>query len=117
MQRALALPKGKKKMTLRSPYSVNRFKALLLTTSLIHLLNCWAASSWRSTATEAATWHSTFWHTTTTCCLVDLHHDRIHDTLQFLLLCFELILLSQLVLVQPIQSLLNSFFDLVLVPC
>merc|ERR1712078_848310 len=92
MQRALALPKGKKKMTLRSPYSVNRFKALLLTTSLIHLFNGWAASSWRSTATEAATWHSTFWHTTTTCCLVDLHHDRIHDTLQFLLLCSELIL-------------------------
>merc|ERR1719152_358118 len=81
----------------------------------IHLLNCWATSVSTSTTIETTAWHAALWHATTTCCLIDFHHDRVDHTLKFLLLGLEFILLRQLVLVQPIQSFLHSLFDLVLV--
>merc|ERR1712066_151365 len=59
-------------------------------------------------------WHATF---AATCSLVDLHHDRVHDAFQFFLLGFEFLLLCQLVLVQPIQRILHSRFNLILVAC
>merc|ERR550525_1510458 len=80
--------------------------------SLVHLLDGWASTS-TSTWRCASTRHATLW--STTCSLVDLHHDWVHDTLKLLLLSLELILLSQLVLVQPVQSLLHCRLDLLLV--
>merc|ERR1712091_829614 len=80
----------------------------------IHFLNCWTTCS--TTWHVATTRHATFWHTTTPASsLVDFHHDRIHNALELLLLCLKLILLSKLVLVQPVQSLLHRLLDLVLV--
>merc|ERR1719386_581606 len=51
----------------------------------------------------------------TTCCLVHLHHDRVHNAFQLLLLGLELILFGELVLIKPIKSLLHSLLNLVLV--
>merc|ERR1712066_671906 len=59
-------------------------------------------------------WHATF---AATCSLVDFHHDRVHDAFKFFLLGFKFLLLCQLVLVQPIQRILHSRFNLVLVAC
>merc|ERR1712217_445958 len=80
---------------------------------LVDLLDSWATPATRRCAT---TWHASLRHTTsTTCSLVNFHHDRIHDTLQFLLLCFEFVFLCQLVLVEPVKRLLNSLLDLLFV--
>merc|ERR1719223_517828 len=54
-------------------------------------------------------------HATPSCGLVDLHHDWVHNALELLLFCFELILLGHLVLVQPVEGLLHSLLDFVFV--
>merc|ERR1719261_2445650 len=78
----------------------------------VHLLHRGAApAAGGCAATEAALRHAT----TATRGLVHLHHDRVHDALEFLLLGLELVLLSKLVLVQPVQGLLHSRLDLLLV--
>merc|ERR1719229_1440486 len=81
--------------------------------NLINFLHCWPSTTRRS---GPSTRHTTFWHTsTTTCSLVDLHHDRVHNSFKFLLLCFKFVLFGKLVLIQPIQGLLDSAFYLLLV--
>merc|ERR1712224_338452 len=85
---------------------------------LVDLLDSWATSptTARSSATHVR--HATTWHTAlTTCCLVDLHHDRVHNSLKFLLFGLEFILLCQLILVQPVESFLDRLLDLVLIVC
>merc|ERR1712127_945102 len=82
--------------------------------SLIHLLDGGATAPAATRCCTAG--HATRGHVATaTCGLVDFHHDRIHDSLQLLLLGLELVLLGELVLVQPIQSLLHGLLNLVLV--
>merc|ERR1719396_336801 len=84
---------------------------------LVNLLDRRATSTtWRCTI-ESATRHPSLWHPTPSGSLVDLHHDRVHDSFQLLLLPLELVLLGQLILVQPIEGLLDCSFDLLLVPC
>merc|ERR1719323_2298782 len=74
-----------------------------------------AARCAASTA-EAAAWHTALRHAAAaSCCLVHLHHDRIDDTLKLLLLGFKFVLLGQLVLVQPVQCLLDGFFNFLFV--
>merc|ERR1719198_342937 len=82
-------------------------------TSSVHLLDSGATgtSARRGTATR----HASFWHTSSACSLVNLHHDWIHDSLQLLLLAIKLIFLCQLVLVQPIQGFLHCTLDFLLV--
>mmetsp|Transcript_22411 Transcript_22411/g.42737 ORF Transcript_22411/g.42737 Transcript_22411/m.42737 type:complete len:380 (-) Transcript_22411:920-2059(-) len=53
------------------------------------------------------------WHTST--CLVHLGHNRIADALKLLELVLKLIHLSKLIGLQPLNCLLNLFFDLLLV--
>mmetsp|Transcript_6921 Transcript_6921/g.9599 ORF Transcript_6921/g.9599 Transcript_6921/m.9599 type:complete len:184 (+) Transcript_6921:89-640(+) len=81
---------------------------------LIHLLNGGAAATGCSIS-EVGPRHAARHTATATCRLVHLHHDGVHDSLQLLLLGLKLVLLSQLVLVEPIQCLLNGLFNLVLV--
>merc|ERR1719410_236613 len=70
-----------------------------------------------ASTTKAAAWHTALRHAAAaSCCLVHLHHDRIDDTLELLLLGLKFVLLGQLVLVQPVQCLLNGFFNFLLVP-
>merc|ERR1740117_2849668 len=77
----------------------------------INLFDCWATSAaWRG-ATITALRHAT----TATCSLVDFHHDWVDDTLDLLLLSLELVFLGKLILVQPIQTLLNRLLNLVFV--
>merc|ERR1719454_427159 len=77
----------------------------------IHLLNRWATCA--SARRGCAAGHATHvWHTAATRCLVHLHHYWVHDALDLLLLRLELILLSELVLVEPVQSLLHRLLDL-----
>merc|ERR1711982_304917 len=67
-------------------------------------------------ATHATTRHAAFWHATTAAgSLVNLHHDWIDDSLEFLLFGFELILLRQLILVEPVQCVLHCLLDLLFV--
>merc|ERR1712000_643110 len=82
----------------------------------IHFLDCWATTTttWCGIAIKT-TRHSTLWHAAATCSLVDFHHNWINDTFKFLLLRLKFILLSKLVLVQPIQSLLHCLLDLFLI--
>merc|ERR1719174_1081326 len=75
---------------------------------LDHLLDSWATCT-------TTTWHATLWHSTATCSLVDLHHDWVDDAFKLLLLSLKLILLSQLVLVEPIEGLLHCLLDLLFV--
>merc|ERR1711988_1173471 len=79
---------------------------------LVDLLDSWATctGAWRSTSTTKV-WHATVRHAPSTCSLVDLHHDGIHHTFELLLFGLEFILLCQLVLVEPVQSILHSFLD------
>merc|ERR1719486_1694565 len=89
--------------------------ARLRDTCSIHLLDRRAtrASTRRG---GAAAWHAAHvWHAAAACCLVHLHHDRVHDALDLLLLRLELVLLSELVLVEPVQSLLHGLLNLFLV--
>merc|ERR1712183_525843 len=69
----------------------------------IHLLNRWATRA--STRRGCAAGHATHvWHAAAPRCLVHLHHYRVHDALALLLLPLDLILLSELVLVEPVQG-------------
>merc|ERR1719162_1042435 len=81
----------------------------------IDFLDSWAAGTPWCSAIHATTWHSTLGHATTASSLVDLHHDWVHNTLKLLLFRLELILLSHLVLVEPVECFLNCFLNLVLV--
>merc|ERR1711972_1227379 len=86
--------------------------------SSVDFFHCRTASATTRgrTTSETATQHATLWHiTSTTCRLVYLHHDRVHDTLNLLLLCLKLVLLRKLVLVKPIERVLHRLFDLLLV--
>merc|ERR1719380_410203 len=75
-----------------------------------------ATSARRCTTTVASTRHATLRRSSrTTCCLVDLHHDRVHNALKLLLLGLKFVLLRKLVLIKPIKSLLHCLLDLVLV--
>mmetsp|Transcript_67140 Transcript_67140/g.190417 ORF Transcript_67140/g.190417 Transcript_67140/m.190417 type:complete len:272 (-) Transcript_67140:232-1047(-) len=68
-------------------------------------------------AAEAATRHAALRHPAAAAGgLVDLHHDGVHDSLQLLLLGLELVLLGQLVLVEPVEGVLHGLLDLLLVP-
>merc|ERR1712113_367127 len=84
---------------------------------LVNLLDCRATGTTRCCAIKATTRHASLWHPTTSGSLVDLHHDWVHDSFQFLLLPLKLVLLGQLILVQPIECLLDCGLDLLFVPC
>merc|ERR1719253_128449 len=88
-------------------------------TQSVNLLDSRAtAATWHAaaaSAVETTSWHAALWHTTAPRRLVDLHHDRVHDTLNFLLLRFELIFFGELVLVQPVKGILHRLLDLLLV--
>merc|ERR1712046_370711 len=83
----------------------------------VNFLNGWATATTGSSSKIATTWHAAAHVRTgaTTSGLVDFHHDWIHNTLKLLLLGLELILLSQLILVKPIKSVLDSLLNVVLV--
>merc|ERR1719453_2531508 len=85
---------------------------------LIDLLDSWATCG-TTTCGTTHVWHAATRHTisTTTSGLVDLHHDWIDNALKFLLLGLEFILLSQLVLVQPVEAFLDCLLNLVFVIC
>merc|ERR1719387_1131608 len=84
--------------------------------SSVDLLNGWATSacSWWGTSRHT-TRHASRHATLTACCLVNFHHDGVHDAFQLFLLGLKLILLCKLVLVKPIKCLLHGLLDLVLV--
>merc|ERR1711953_1142240 len=83
--------------------------------SSINLLDSWPTTS--TTTWHTTTWHTTTWHVTApTCCLVYLHHNRVDNAFDLFLLRLELILLGQLILIEPIQRFLHCRFDLLLVP-
>merc|ERR1719203_2052481 len=85
-------------------------------TTLVHLLHSGSTGATRSGTSTKSAWHITFRSSTATArCLVDLHHDGVHCTLQLLLLRLKLVLLSKLVLVEPIECVLHGFLDLLLV--
>merc|ERR1719350_177223 len=81
----------------------------------INLLDGRATTTTWSSTTEVSTRHASLWHTTTTSSLVDFHHDGVDNAFKLLLFGFELVLLSQLVLVQPVESFSHSRFNLFLV--
>ena len=86
-----------------------------MASGLVNLLNGRAAGAAAGGSAHAATGHATLGHATAASRLVDLHHDGVHDALELLLLGLELVLLSELVLVQPVQGLLDCALDLFLV--
>merc|ERR1712187_365688 len=81
----------------------------------INLFNSGTTSTTGCCATETSARHSTFRHPTTTCSLVDLHHDRINHTLELFLLRLEFIFLSELIFVKPIERVLHRLFNFVFV--
>merc|ERR1719237_1607905 len=83
----------------------------------VDLLHCRAACAGTRWAVEATARHATSRHSfaTATSSLIHLHHDRIYNTLDFLLLRLEFILLGKLVLVQPVQCILHRLLDFLLV--
>merc|ERR1711976_1120725 len=70
----------------------------------VHFLHSWATAATSIVSAKS-----------TSSSLVDFHHDGIHNSLELLLPCLEFILFRQLILVEPIQCLLDSLLDLVLV--
>merc|ERR1719375_324289 len=83
--------------------------------NLVYLLNCGASAAACRVIVETSTRHATRSIWRTTCSLVDLHHDRVHNALEFFLLGLKLILLGELILIQPVKGFLNSLLNLVLV--
>merc|ERR1712113_1261682 len=83
---------------------------------LVNLLDCRTTGTTRCCAIKPTTRHASLWHATTSGSLVDLHHDWVHHSFQLLLLPLELLLLGQLILVQPVEGLLDCSFDLLFVP-
>merc|ERR1711953_998789 len=55
------------------------------------------------------------WATPATRSMVHFHHDGVDDAFKLLLFGLELILLGQLVFVQPVKGFCHSCFDLLLV--
>merc|ERR1712013_294396 len=88
-----------------------------LTDSAMYLVHLLDGGPPCATTRSSATRHATLRHAASTSGLVDLHHDGVNDALKFLLLRFELVLLGKLVLVKPIQGVLHSLLDLLLVTC
>merc|ERR1719382_1119883 len=84
---------------------------------LVNLLDCRTTGTPWCCTIKPTTRHASLWHATTSGSLVDLHHDRVHDSFQLLLLPLELVLLGQLIFVQPVQCLLDCSLDLLFVPC
>merc|ERR1719263_2349537 len=83
----------------------------------VDLLDGWATGCTTCGGTTHV-WHAASRHAiSTTSSLVDLHHDGIHNALKFLLLGLKFILLSQLVLVQPVKGFLDCLLNLVFVIC
>merc|ERR1712232_949023 len=81
----------------------------------INLLDSWATSATRRSASiKATTMHATLRHATATSGLGHFHHDGVDNALKLLLLGLELILLGQLVLVQPVKSFRHSCLNLLL---
>merc|ERR1719378_548924 len=87
------------------------------TKCLVNLLNGWATGATGSRRGTSEVRHTAARHAATISSgsLVNLHHDRVHHTLKLLLLGFELVLLCQLVLVQPVEGVLDGLFDGLLV--
>merc|ERR1712048_933340 len=84
--------------------------------SSINLLNSGAGASTGGTASsKAAAGHASLWHATAARGLVHLHHDGVHNSFQLLLLGLELVLLGELILVEPIEGVLDGLLNLVLV--
>merc|ERR1711977_444502 len=77
---------------------------------LVNLLDCRATTSawWSIISTSLR-------HTTLTRSLVHLHHDWVHNSLELFLLVLKLLLLRHLILIQPIEGLLHSLLNFVLV--
>merc|ERR1719361_490052 len=97
------------------PCTYNVFVAIVLSINFFHSWATPTSSRWAA-ATKTTIWHSTFWHATpTTCSLIHLHHDWIYNALKFLLLSLKFIFFSELIFVQPIKSVLHSFFNFFLV--
>merc|ERR1719473_1581516 len=93
----------------------NQLKHALCVVQLIDLLDGWATCG-TTTCGTTHVWHAASRHTIgTASSLVDLHHDWIYNALKFLLLGLEFILLSQLVLVQPVEAFLDCLLNLVFV--
>merc|ERR1719469_1684118 len=85
--------------------------------SSIHLLNSWATCTTPWGTPHTASRHASLRHASSaTSGLVHFHHDGVDHALQLLLFGLELILLGKLILVQPIQCLLHSILDLLLIP-
>merc|ERR1719433_2221374 len=75
-----------------------------------------AAACTRRPPAETTSRHTALRHVSATAgCLVHLHHDRVHDTFKLFLLCLELVLFGQLILVEPIEGFLYRLLDLLLV--
>merc|ERR1719325_357404 len=75
-----------------------------------------AGPAWRCATPEATTRHAALRHAAATSCrLIHLHHDWVYNALELFLLGLEFVLFGQLVLVQPVQCLLDRLFDLFLV--
>merc|ERR1719379_2880487 len=83
----------------------------------VDLLHCRATrtSARGSTTAVASARHVRHAAFTTTCRLVDLHHDRVHDAFKLFLLCLKFVLLGKLILIEPIKGFLDCFFNLVLI--
>merc|ERR1719198_1320440 len=83
----------------------------------IDLLHCGATSTGtRWGTTHASSRHAALGHAATAArSLVDLHHDRVHSAFELLLLCLELVLLRELVLIEPVKAVLHGLLDLLLV--
>merc|ERR1711972_790437 len=74
---------------------------------LVNLLDCRTTGTTRCCAIKPTTRHASLWHPTTSGSLVDLHHNGVHDSFQLFLLPLELVLLGQLIFVQPVECLLD----------
>merc|ERR1712232_148459 len=99
--------------TAQAPLRTRR-RPVLFSHASIDFFDGGATAATTATARHTATRH--VWHATFTASrgLIDLHHDRVHDTLELFLLGFELLLFCQLILVQPVQCVLHGSLNLVL---
>merc|ERR1719199_1975716 len=79
----------------------------------INLLDRRAGAAARGAASAAHAAHVR--HATAASGLVHLHHDRVHDALELLLLGLELLRLGHLVALKPVQGVLDHLLDLVLI--
>merc|ERR1719375_2282723 len=83
--------------------------------NLVYLLNCGASAAACCVIVKTSAGHATRSIWRTTCSLVDLHHDRVHNALEFFLLGLKLVLLGELILIKPVKGFLHSLLNLVLV--